>query len=110
MFADANAGRGNYLNLAVFVGTELGSKCGFARWHGFVEVSMEFAPNSTIQSTCTFEALDTTCLQSRIKRSQIAKLHRETVRRPTKFFRDRNNHWLTGVKLPEAQFVIKVKR
>ena len=105
----ADPGAGN--DLGGFVGgiDKEGVEVVLAEWNPFGWVLMKRLPHFSIKIAGTFESMDATQLQCRVKRCKVTEFHRNGTRRATKPFGEIDDHWLTLVKLPEAEFVIKVE-
>ena len=67
-----------------------------------------FVPNLTIERARIAKTFDSTKLQRGVQGGEIGKLHRDAIWAAAELFSERNDHWLTRVKLTEGELMVTV--
>ncbi len=73
-------------------------------------VGLKLLPHDPVLLGSTFESFDSSCPLYRIKRREIAELHRKTVRRPPHLPGHFNDDGVAVMELSERQLAVEVQR
>jgi hypothetical protein len=75
--------------------------------HGKIRVKLN--PHFSIMPGRARQTAYAASLQHRVKRGEVAKLHRKTVWGASYFLRDFDNDWISLVQLSERQLAVKIQ-